>query len=88
VGTAEAVSNNNAYYSGVAAGSAASSASAYNAGVATGEAAAPVNHVYTTLPANCLYKPVGTVNYFQCGAMWLEPAFGANGLYYRVVPAP
>ena len=26
--------------------------------------------------------------HFQCSAMWLEPAFGANGLYYRVVPAP
>jgi hypothetical protein len=44
--------------------------------------------VYTSLPANCQYQAVGTGNYFRCGAMWLTPAYGANGLYYTVVAAP
>ena len=47
-----------------------------------------VGGVYTSLPANCVYKPVSATNYFQCGAMWLTPAYGANGLYYKVVAAP
>lgn len=68
---------------------AAASASSYAAGVATGEAiATPPGGVYTTLPGNCLYKPTGATNYFQCGGMWLAPSYGANGLYYKVVPAP
>jgi hypothetical protein len=71
---------------------AAASANAYSAGVATGVAeatgAAPSGGTYTTLPANCLYQMVGGANYFRCGAMWLKPAFGANGVYYRAIPAP
>jgi len=26
--------------------------------------------------------------YYLCGATWFSPAFGANGVYYRVVPPP
>ncbi len=67
-------------------------ANAYSAGVATGAAevtrAAPAGGIYTTLPADCLYQAVGGANYFRCGATWLKPAYGANGLYYRAVPAP
>jgi hypothetical protein len=66
----------------------ANTSAAYTAGVAAGETAAPPSGVYTTLPANCLYQAVGGSNYFQCGGMWLTAAYGANGLYYKVVPAP
>ena len=67
----------------------AGNAASYSAGVAAGEAAAaPVGGVYTTLPANCQYRAVGGANEFQCGGTWLAPAYGANGLYYKVVPAP
>lgn len=48
----------------------------------------PVNTVYAALPGNCVYKPAGSVNYYECGNYWVEPSFGANGVYYRVVTAP
>jgi hypothetical protein len=73
-----------------AAGSAAATNTAYAEGVAAGEAtSAPRPAVYTTLPSNCAYKPVGTANDFDCGnGMWLQPAYGANGLYYHQIPPP
>ena len=66
-------------------------ANAYSAGVAAGAAAVPppiINDVYATLPANCQYTAIQGANYYRCGATWLEPAFGANGVYYRVIPVP
>lgn len=66
-------------------------ANAYAAGVATGAAisqpAPVVNDVYAKLPANCQYI-AGASAFYRCGTTWLEPAFGANGVYYRVIPAP
>jgi hypothetical protein len=70
---------------------AAATGSAYAAGEAAGaaaSAAAGQGGAYTTLPANCVYKSVGGANDFQCGSMWLTPAFGANGQYYKVIPPP
>jgi hypothetical protein len=26
--------------------------------------------------------------YYVCGNSWFRPAFGANGVYYTVVPTP
>jgi hypothetical protein len=49
------------------------------AGVASGTAV-------TALPAGCAYRPVA--RQYACGATWLAPAYGANGVYYRVVQAP
>ena len=90
IGTADeaavASANNAAAYD---AGVVADNNNAYAAGVAAGEsAAAPAGRVYTTLPANCQYRAVGTANDFQCGNMWLQPAYGANGLYYKQIPSP
>jgi hypothetical protein len=42
--------------------------------------------IYTTLPAGCLHTAVGAATYYLCGNAWLQPTFGANGVYYRVVP--
>lgn len=47
-----------------------------------------VTSIYTSLPPGCAFKPVGAANYYQCAGYWLEPAFGANGVFYRTVPAP
>ena len=53
----------------------------------------PVGATYGYLPAGCV--PAGCVyvhrplrSWYQCPSGWLEPAYGANGLYYRVVSAP
>ncbi len=75
--------------SGEAATVQASNAASYSPGEAAGAAAATSSAVYTTLPANCQYKDVNGSNYFLCsGNTWLSAAYGANGLYYKAVPAP
>jgi len=69
---------------GVAVGAAASSAAtsnAYAAGYAAGS-------TYAALPGGCSYAPVNGVTYYACNGMWLQPAYGANGVFYRVVAAP
>ena len=72
-----------AYNAGVAAGS-ASTAAAYSAGAATAAA------TFAALPDGCAFKPSGTTAYYFCAGsgLWLMPAYGANGLYYRAVAAP
>jgi hypothetical protein len=73
------------------ANNAAAQANAYSAGVVAGAAAQPayvMNDIYAVLPPGCAYKPFAGNAYYQCGAAWLEPAYGANGVYYRVVPVP
>ncbi len=51
-------------------------------------AAYAMGAIYTTLPAGCLHTTVSAASYYLCGNAWLQPTFGANGVYYRVVPAP
>jgi hypothetical protein len=60
------------------------------AAVATAAAASawPVGVTYGYLPSGCAYESVGGQVFYRCGAGWLQPAYGANGVYYRVVPAP
>ena len=53
------------------------------AGVAAG-----AGGIYATLPAGCQYSAVGGGTYYNCGGMWLIPAYGANGLYYKQVAPP
>ena len=90
-GAAIASSNNaaatsNAYSAGVAAGS-ANTASAYNAGVAAGASYAMGGN-YAALPPGAMAVNKGGTTYYLAGNTWLQPAYGANGVYYRVVPAP
>jgi hypothetical protein len=77
---------------GAAAGAAASSSNsqAYAAGVAAGAASAnPPGTIYGTLPAGCTYTPINRQAYYACSdGLWFMPAYGANGVYYRVVTAP
>ena len=60
-------------------------------GAAAGSAATPAAYAqrpvaYAAIPAGCAYRPM--LQRYDCGGMWLAPAYGANGLYYAVVPAP
>ena len=70
-----------------AAGANAASANAYQAGVAAGSAYA-MGAIYPTLPAGCAYSAVGSASYYNCAGTWFSPSYGANGVYYRVVPGP
>ena len=51
-------------------------------------AAWPIGATYGYLPAGCVYVHRPLRSWYQCPAGWLEPVYGANGLYYRVAPAP
>ncbi|HEX3349774.1 MAG TPA: hypothetical protein VHS58_16915, partial [Acetobacteraceae bacterium] len=81
---------------GAAAGAAVASAAtsnAYAAGVATGAATANAGYImgdiYPTLPAGCSYSRIGGVSYYGCNdGAWFTPSYGANGVFYRVVPTP
>ena len=48
----------------------------------------PVGMSVGYLPAGCVYVQRPLRSWYQCPSGWLEPVYGANGLYYRVVPAP
>lgn len=84
---------------GVAAGAAVASANtaaatsnAYAAGVAAGAASAPVAYAmgvnYAVLPYGASPANVGGATYYIVGNTWFKPMYGANGVYYRVVPTP
>lgn len=63
-------------------------AGAVVAGAAVAASAWPLGVTYGYLPAGCAYGIYGGTPLYQCGAGWLQPAYGANGVYYRVVSAP
>ncbi len=71
----------------LAASASANTAAAYSSGYAAGSAAGYAMGVnYAALPTGCAYQP--GPNEYLCGGSWFRPAYGANGLYYTVVPAP
>jgi hypothetical protein len=63
---------------GVAVGATATAAAMAARPVATAPA------MYSVLPAGCIYQ----AGYYACNGTWLRPAYGANGVYYSVVPPP
>jgi hypothetical protein len=69
----------------------AADANAYAQGYAASggaNAAYSIGAIYPTLPAGCVTPNVGGTAYELCGNNWYKPAYGANGVYYRAVPAP
>jgi hypothetical protein len=62
--------------------------SAANANAAAPHSGYVVGDVYAALPAGCGYSPVGGSAYYSCGGTWFSPYYGANGMYYRAIPAP
>jgi hypothetical protein len=78
---------------------AAATSNAYNAGYVAGATTAPpapahvsasyaMGGIYAVLPAGCMSPTVHGSTYYLCSNTWFQPAYGANGVYYRVVPAP
>jgi len=47
-----------------------------------------IGGIYPTLPAGCTQSGSGGGSYYSCNGTWFSASFGANGVYYRVVPAP
>ena len=44
--------------------------------------------IYATLPAGSISVPKNGTTYYLNGNTWFQPSYGANGVYYRVVPTP
>jgi hypothetical protein len=63
-------------------------AQGYNAGVTTATVAYTTGQIVATVPAGCAQPVVQGVTYYLCGNTWFLPSYGANGVYYKVVPTP
>ncbi len=65
----------------------AAAANAYSAGVAAGAASSTyaMGQVVAAVPAGCALTVAQGQHYYLCGDTWFSPAYGANGVYYRVV---
>jgi hypothetical protein len=72
--TAANVNNANTYAEGYAAG-------AENTAYAMGA-------IYPTLPPGATIQTIGSATYYLYNGVWFSPSYGANGVYYRVVPTP
>ena len=80
------------------ANTAAAASNDYNAGVAAGggtvivapmpSVESAMGGVYPVLPAGCSSGSVQGQTYYVCGSTRFQPACGANGVYYRLVPIP
>ena len=74
------------------ANTAAATSNAYAAGVAAGAASAPRGYAmgvnYAVLPPGATPANVAGVTYYISGNNWFKPMYGANGVYYQVVPTP
>ncbi len=68
----------------------AAASNAYSAGYAAGatNTAYAMGAIYPAVPTGCVTPNVGGASYYLCGNTWFQAAYGANGVYYRVVPAP
>ena len=47
-----------------------------------------IGQLVGALPAGCITPTVQGTTYYLCGNTWFSAAYGANGVYYRVVPGP
>ncbi len=67
----------------------ANTTNAYNAGYTAGAATAyAMGAIYPSVPAGAVVKTVNGATYYVYNGTWFSPAYGANGVYYRVVTAP
>jgi hypothetical protein len=70
----------------------ANAANAYNSGYAAGSinTAYAMGAIYPTTPTGCIQQYVNGTTYYFYGNTntWFLPSYGANGVYYRVVPPP
>lgn len=61
----------------------------YNSGmIAYAPPTMPMGATFASLPSGCGLRKVAGGTYYQCGNAWVSPAYGANGVFYTVVPMP
>jgi hypothetical protein len=79
--TSAAVANANAAAANANAAAANANAAAVNASYSMGE-------IVAAIPAGCAVPVVNGTTYYLCGNTWFTASYGANGVFYRVVPTP
>jgi hypothetical protein len=82
------ISNANAAAANANAAAANANAAAANADAAAAAANYAVGQRTAVLPAGCVTPNVNGQAYYLCGNTWFSAAYGANGVYYTVVPTP
>ncbi len=86
-----AAASANAYNAGYNAGTTTTTTS-QPATTTTTVVATPGNYsmgqMVAALPAGCITPTVQGTTYYLCGNAWFSAAYGANGVYYHVVPGP
>ena len=55
---------------------------------ASTQALLPIGTVASALPAGCVSKPVGGIQYYECGANYYQAAYQAGTLVYVTVKPP
>jgi len=83
--SAGATNTNTAAAANANAAAANANAAAANANMA---AAYSMGSVHGALPAGSASMTVNGQPYYLSGNTWFSPSYGANGVYYRVVPTP
>ena len=63
-------------------------AAAANANAAAVNASYSMGEIVTAIPAGCAVPVVNGTTYYLCGNTWFTASYGANGVFYRVVPTP
>jgi hypothetical protein len=76
-----------AYTAGVAAGATAATATA-PAGTAPASGTFVMGMGYAALPAGAMQINKSGATYYLSGNTWFKPSYGANGVFYTVVPTP
>jgi hypothetical protein len=68
----------------------AANANTYAEGYAAGvsNTAYAMGAIYPTLPLGATVQTIGSTTYYLYNGVWFSPSYGANGVYYRVVPTP
>jgi hypothetical protein len=77
-----------AYSSGYAAGTTGAAAGTTTTTVTTTTTGYAMGVNYAALPPGASVIPKNGVTYYLSGNTWFKPSYGANGVYYTVVPAP
>jgi hypothetical protein len=83
VGATVASANANA-----AAANANAAAANANAAVAAANMTYYLGEIVAAIPAGCAVPIVNGITYYLCGNTWFSASYGANGIFYRVVPTP
>ncbi len=72
----------------VATANANAAVAAANANAAAAYANYSMGEIVPAIPAGCATPVVNGVTYYLCGNTWFSAAYGAHGVYYRVVTTP